>query len=45
MRVLTLRYVINLMSPTVVTSTHGYRGMTYTTVSDYLLGSVVRGRC
>lgn len=43
MSVLTLRYVINLMSPTVVTSTHGYRGMTYTTVSDYLLGSVVRG--
>jgi len=36
-------YAIRLLTPTVLTSTYGFRGMSYTVVSDYIPGSVVRG--
>ncbi|MEM0338065.1 MAG: hypothetical protein QW284_00015 [Ignisphaera sp.] len=37
------RYRLELLTPAIVTSAQGYRGMSYTTVSKYILGSVVRG--
>ncbi len=43
MEITIYRYVIELLSPLIVTSAQGYKGMSYTVVSDHIPGSMVRG--
>lgn len=37
------RYVIEILTPTIVTAPSGYRGMSYTLASNYIHGASVRG--
>ncbi len=43
MEIAMYRYVVELLNPLIITSTQGYKGMSYTIVSDYIPGSMVRG--
>lgn len=43
MVIVTYKYVVEVLTPTIITSPSGYRGLSYTIVSNYINGSIVRG--
>lgn len=43
MVVVAYKYVVELLTPTIITSPSGYRGLSYTIASSYIHGSLIRG--